>query len=177
MNNHLGLNFLNTLLAGVVQGAQTEEDLVIKTTSEIRMADPKGISLSLEMGSANESPETMPIAGTRVLYGANSDVTEGVQPAEVDEGVKLPDAIVTSLPSRPRGDNSRVEASTRQIQAYAPVEAESPELVPSTPSTVIDYNPEYQNQFDHYLRTRAFDRMFGPSLKGVGAPEPRTPAY
>ena len=44
MSNDVGLNFLNSLLGGLMQGAQTENDVVVEANFKIRLADPKRVA-------------------------------------------------------------------------------------------------------------------------------------
>tara|TARA_R110000868_G_scaffold43740_5_gene146790 strand:- start:1655 stop:2161 length:507 start_codon:yes stop_codon:yes gene_type:complete len=168
MSNDVGLNFLNSLLGGLMQGAQTENDVVVEANFKIRLADPKRVAPVIQVLSENKQESNEP-------QGAGFPIQN------VPAGVRMPDAVSPqrAVPGAapPPVPGARVDATTRQVQDYTLVPPESPELVPNTISVAPDYNPEYQNQFDRYLRTKEFDYMYGPALRGVGAPRPSTPRF
>lgn len=163
MSKDIGANFLNALLGGLTQSvknAQTEDDVVVEANFKFRLADPKRVapvvrSLQKEEEHDGQQPATESFtAGTRI--------------PEVAVERPRTAAVPTTAPAPAAGP--RVEMATRQQQPYAPRAEESPELVPRAITAPVDYNPEYQEQFDRYLRTRQFDHMYGPALRGYGAP-------
>lgn len=171
MSSDIGANFLNALLGGLTQSVQSENDVVVEANFKVRLANPQRVApVMQDLAEDNKQQESQP-------QPPNTGVTTAVT-----AGTRIPEAVVaqpqatvipTTAPAPAAG--LRVDAATRQAQTYTPVASETPALVPSTLTVASDYNPEYQNQFDRYLRTRQFDHMFGHALRGVGAPAPQTP--
>lgn len=170
MSNNAGLSFLNSLLGSITQSAQSDNDVVVEANFKIRMADPKRVAPVIENLNEKEESEEK----EREPRAQDQPPIRGIS-----AGTRIPEArveestIPTTAPAPLAG--SRIDAATRQTQAYAPAPRESPELVPNAITAPVDYNPEYQEQFDRYLRTRQFDHMYGPALRGVGAPAIYTP--
>lgn len=165
MSNQAGIDFFNSLLSSLSQSANQDNDVVVKANFEIRMADPKKvepIARSLREDEDEREPAAHPVAP----LPPNTGVTAGTRVPEVV-------AVPSTSPAPQPGP--RVNAATRQTHYYNPPEQESPELLPNNGRQVTDYNPEYQNQFDHYLRTRKFDEMYRAAVQGYGSPAPRTP--
>lgn len=172
MSDNDRLNFLNSLLRETPSKSEEREDDddlgVVEATFKVRLANPKRLLPAIEglLGPLKESPkpetEKPPITG-------------------ISAGVRMPDAVPArteaygAAPPPVRG--ARVDATTRQVQDYTVVPSETPELVPNTISVAPDYNPEYQRQFDRYLNTNEFEYMYGPALRGIGAPMPSTPRF
>lgn len=170
MSDNARLEFLNSLVGESPSKSEEEEDDtgVVEATFKVRLANPKRLLPALEslLGPIRETPDS----------SSKKPPATGVL-----AGVRMPDAVPTS--SEPYGAapppvrGARVDATTRQVQDYTVVPPESPELVPNTLSVAPDYNPEYQKQFDRYLNTDEFEYMYGPALRGIGAPMPSTPRF
>lgn len=165
MSNQVGIDFLNSLLGSLSQSAQQDNDVVVKANFEIRMANPKKVEpIAQFLRDENYEHEVAahPVAPLPPNTGATA-------------GTHMPEVVAVPSTSSTPAAGPRVNSATRQTHYQNPPEKESPELLPNEGKQVTDYNPEYQKQFDHYLRTRQFDEMYRPAIQGYGAPAPRTP--
>lgn len=160
MSNNAGLNFLNSLLSGITHSTQSDNVVVVEAKFKIRLADPKRVTN--KMSDKEEIEE---------IDEKNQERAEQPPIRGISAGTRIPEASVPQISIPPTATaplaGSRLDAATRPRK--------SPELVPNAITAPVDYNPEYQEQFDRYLKTRQFDRMYGQAVRGVGAPKMFTP--
>lgn len=177
MSNDVGLNLLNTLIGGLTESKKSDGKDVVEADVKIRIADPRRIAQIFRALSVGESE---PDKEEKYEYeGEEQEMDDEPLIRGISAGVRMPEATIAQGPVPSEAPmpmaGSKIDAATRQMQDFAPAEEESPVLIPNNITAPPDYNPEYQEQFDRYLRTRQFDQMYGPALKGYGAPMPTTP--